>query len=215
MRSSGPSSTKTPSGASGIPAPTGSRCQRRFKIPHFRRCKIPHFRWNKNPHSGTIEYPVEDECSTRRIISCSKISLVNRNKQQARLTSVHSPERPASIARIVRNYLVRPPTPGTRIKPGNLDPYKPYILKGLKSYPRLSRARLFEEIREQRYSGGATILRDYLCWQHASPLHPPPARSARHWSRPELRSFAGCLLWRIGGAALQRVDPLAHASQRG
>ncbi|MGB4051196.1 MAG: hypothetical protein WBK56_02995, partial [Methanoculleus sp.] len=45
-------------------------CQRRYKIPH----------------SGTIEYPVEDECSTRRIISCSRISFANRNKQQTGLT---------------------------------------------------------------------------------------------------------------------------------
>ncbi len=65
----------------------------------------------------------------------------------------------------VRNYLTRdrpPITPRTRIKPSKLDPYKPYILKRLESYPRLSRVRLLEEIREQGYSGGTTILGDYL-----------------------------------------------------
>ncbi|NMC89511.1 MAG: transposase [Methanomicrobiales archaeon] len=65
----------------------------------------------------------------------------------------------------VRNYLARdrpPIAPCTRIKPSKLDPYKPYTLKKLESYPRLSRVRLLEEIREQGYSGGATILGDYL-----------------------------------------------------
>jgi len=65
----------------------------------------------------------------------------------------------------VRNYLARdrpPTTPRTRIKPSKLDPYKPYILERLESYPQLSRVRLLEEVREQGYSGGTTILGDYL-----------------------------------------------------
>ncbi len=65
----------------------------------------------------------------------------------------------------VRHYLSldRPPeTPRTRNKPSKLDPYKPYILKRLEKYPRLSRIRLFEELQERGYEGKITILGDYL-----------------------------------------------------
>ncbi len=44
----------------------------------------------------------------------------------------------------------------TRNKPSKLDPYKPYILKRLEKYPRLSRVRLFEELQERGYEGKLT-----------------------------------------------------------
>ncbi len=70
----------------------------------------------------------------------------------------------------VRHYLSldRPPeTPRTRNKPSKLDPYKPYILKRLEKYPRLSRVRLFEELQERGYEGKITIFGDYL--RHVRP----------------------------------------------
>jgi len=86
----------------------------------------------------------------------------------------------------VRYYLShdRPPvTPRTRNKPSKLDPYKPYILKRLEKYPRLSRVRLLEEIQELDYDGKATILGDYLrrsarrSWfSPKSGMRPNPAR---------------------------------------
>lgn len=41
-----------------------------------------------------------------------------------------------------------------------LDPFKTYIRQRLKEYP-LSAARLLSEIREQGYTGGYTILKEF------------------------------------------------------
>lgn len=50
--------------------------------------------------------------------------------------------------------------PQTRQKPSKLDPFMSYIQKRLNTYPRLSRVRLLEEIRNLGYDGGTTILGD-------------------------------------------------------
>ena len=45
-------------------------------------------------------------------------------------------------------------------RPGKLDPYKEYICGRLKEYP-LTAVRLFEEIREQGYDGGYTLVKEF------------------------------------------------------
>lgn len=46
-------------------------------------------------------------------------------------------------------------------RPGKLDPYKEYICGRLGKYP-LSAVRLFEEIQEQGYTGGYTLVKDFV-----------------------------------------------------
>ena len=43
-----------------------------------------------------------------------------------------------------------------------LDPFKDYLKTRLETYPELSSVRLLEELREKGYTGGYTILKDYL-----------------------------------------------------
>ena len=50
----------------------------------------------------------------------------------------------------------------TNSRDSKLKTYKPYLKKRLEEYPTLSAVRLIDEIREQGYQGGFTILRDYL-----------------------------------------------------
>ena len=65
----------------------------------------------------------------------------------------------------LRKYLAKNilPTIQTRKpKSSKLEHYKEYILQRLKDYPAVSASRIFREIRERGYSGGITILRDYI-----------------------------------------------------
>ena len=65
----------------------------------------------------------------------------------------------------VRHYLssdVPPESRRRRNRPSKLDKYKPYIRNRLEQYPSLTRTRIYEEIKEQGYDGGLTILGDYI-----------------------------------------------------
>ena len=66
----------------------------------------------------------------------------------------------------VRRHLaagIEPPVYGPRAPQGSrLDPYKAYLQTRLAEYPGLSGARLLREIKAQGYTGGYTILTDYL-----------------------------------------------------
>ena len=53
-------------------------------------------------------------------------------------------------------YKPRPP------RPGLLDEHKDYVKSRLDEYPHLSAVRLLEEIRQKGYTGGYTILKDYV-----------------------------------------------------
>lgn len=56
----------------------------------------------------------------------------------------------------------RPPHPAKRHKPSKLDPFKPYLQTRLQDYPELTTKRLFEEIQEQGFDGGYTIVKDHV-----------------------------------------------------
>jgi len=60
--------------------------------------------------------------------------------------------------------MTQPPaaTENRRKRASKLDPYKAKIKEILEDYPRLSGQRIGEEIRKLGYTGGSTILRDYL-----------------------------------------------------
>ena len=63
----------------------------------------------------------------------------------------------------VRKYVqtdIPPAYVRSRAKESKLDPFKPFIRQRLKEYP-LSAARLLSEIREQGYTGGYTILKEF------------------------------------------------------
>ena len=66
----------------------------------------------------------------------------------------------------VRRHLaagIQPPVYGPRTSQGSLlDPYAAYLQTRLAEYPGLSGARLLREIQAQGYTGGYTILTDYL-----------------------------------------------------
>lgn len=65
----------------------------------------------------------------------------------------------------IRKYLMQPTSPsGLRYhsKPSKLDPYKEHISERLSQFPLLSSIRLFEEIQHQGYTGGYTIVKDYI-----------------------------------------------------
>jgi len=61
-------------------------------------------------------------------------------------------------------YVSAPPGNESRERgvAGKLEPFKPYITERLKEYPNLTGAKLLLEIGKQGYSGGYTILKDYL-----------------------------------------------------
>jgi len=64
----------------------------------------------------------------------------------------------------VRKYITTTPPLGTRKrkeKPSKLDPFKDYIQQRLGEYP-LTAARLYREIQDQGYTGGYTIVKDYV-----------------------------------------------------
>jgi transposase len=56
----------------------------------------------------------------------------------------------------------RPPERQRRTKPSKLDPYKPYLQQRLQDYPELTAKRLLEEIQGQGFTGGYSILKDYV-----------------------------------------------------
>lgn len=64
------------------------------------------------------------------------------------------------------------PRYGPRVARGSqLDPYKAYLRERLTHYPELTGVRLLAELRERGYSGGYTVLKDYLRLQRpARPL---------------------------------------------
>ncbi len=65
----------------------------------------------------------------------------------------------------VRKYInqKREPKYKTRqSKPGKLDPYKEYLKKETEKEEPISAVRLFEEIQKKGYTGGLTILQDYI-----------------------------------------------------
>lgn len=56
----------------------------------------------------------------------------------------------------------RPPGRQKRRKPSQLDPFKPYIESRLRDYPELTAKRILEEIRDQGFAGGYTIVKDFV-----------------------------------------------------
>jgi transposase len=78
--------------------------------------------------------------------------------------SISQIAREEGLARItVRKYVqtdVPPAYVRSKDKESKLDPFKPFIRERLKEYP-LSAARLLSEIREQGYTGGYTILKEF------------------------------------------------------
>ena len=65
----------------------------------------------------------------------------------------------------IRKYLSLPRShPGIfkKSKASKLDSFKDYLQSRIESYPELSSVRLFEELIEKGYTGGYTILKDYL-----------------------------------------------------
>lgn len=55
-----------------------------------------------------------------------------------------------------------PPGRQKRRKPSQLDPFKPYIETRLRDYPELTAKRILEEIRDQGFAGGYTIVKDFV-----------------------------------------------------
>jgi transposase len=78
--------------------------------------------------------------------------------------SISQIAREEGLSRItVRKYVqtdVPPAYVRSKDKESKLDPFKPFIRERLKEYP-LSAARLLSEIREQGYTGGYTILKEF------------------------------------------------------
>lgn len=65
----------------------------------------------------------------------------------------------------LRKYLARnilPKSKPRKPKPSKLNNYKDFILQRFTEYPEISAARIFRELRERGYSGGITIVRDYV-----------------------------------------------------
>lgn len=55
-----------------------------------------------------------------------------------------------------------PENRGAKPRASKLDPFKAYLTERLRDYPELSGAKLYTEIKSRGYSGGDTILRDWL-----------------------------------------------------
>ena len=76
------------------------------------------------------------------------------------------PDKRDWIGKTVRRHLaagIQAPVYGPRTPQGSLlDPYTAYLQTRLDQYPGLSGARLLREIQAQGYTGGYTILTDYL-----------------------------------------------------
>ena len=65
----------------------------------------------------------------------------------------------------LRKYLAKNILPKSRQrkpKPSKLDPYKDFIHQRLSEFPEISATRIFRELREVGYTGGVTIVRDYV-----------------------------------------------------
>ena len=65
----------------------------------------------------------------------------------------------------IRKYLSKPrdyPHQYRHLKAGKLDPFKGYLESRIEQFPFLSSIRLLEEIRNQGYDGGYTIVKDYI-----------------------------------------------------
>jgi transposase len=78
------------------------------------------------------------------------------------------------------SYGPRPP------QPSKLDPYRAYLRSRLEAYPELSAVRLLQELRSRGYTGGITILKDFLATLRPHPLLPyeqrfevPPGEQAQ------------------------------------
>jgi hypothetical protein len=81
--------------------------------------------------------------------------------------------------KIIRKYLLDPTTTSElhrQQKPGKLDPFKEYISQRLEQLPLLSSIRLYEEIQNQGYSGGYTIVKDYIRFIRPKPAALPEYR---------------------------------------
>jgi transposase len=52
--------------------------------------------------------------------------------------------------------------PGLRLRPSQLDPYKPFVLTTLEQYPRLRATRLWQMLRARGYPGSARQVRHYV-----------------------------------------------------
>jgi len=61
-------------------------------------------------------------------------------------------------------------------KPSKLDPYKEHITHRLGQFPLLSSIRVYEEIQNQGYSGGYTIVKDYIRLIRPTPTKLPEIR---------------------------------------
>lgn len=61
-------------------------------------------------------------------------------------------------------------------KGSKLDPFKEYLQQRLEKFPNLSSVRLLEELKEKGYSGGYTILKDYLRITRPKQINLPEVR---------------------------------------
>lgn len=67
--------------------------------------------------------------------------------------------------RTVRNWLHPKEKPEKRERPGKLDPYKPALNVWIHDRPEWNSVYLFEKVKTLGYTGGITILRDYVAIQ--------------------------------------------------
>ncbi len=91
----------------------------------------------------------------RRLFEVEKLS----KSAIARQLNIHRWTVRRALASMQRPPADKPRCPPT---PSKLEPFKPYLQERLKAYPELSGRKLFLEIQRQGYSGGRSILRDYL-----------------------------------------------------
>lgn len=85
----------------------------------------------------------------------------------------------------VRKYILgEPKVPQYKVRPAlpsKLDPFEAYLRERIHAWPLLSGSRLLREIREQGYTGGKTILNDFLAKVRPPP---PPAFEVRFETAP-------------------------------
>jgi len=94
----------------------------------------------------------------------------------------------SAIARItgldrktVARYVSGKAVPGQqtrRSRPGKLDPYREYIRDRLSGHP-VSAAQVYREIQRHGYSGGYTLVRDYVRKVRPAGVSPPVRASGR------------------------------------
>lgn len=143
--------------------------------------------------------------------------------------SIHSLTREFKISRntvrrILRTHHVRRESgsdvPGKKsARASKLDTFKPEIGKLLEKFPKITGQRLFEELRLQEYSGGITILRDYLQKIRISNHEPvirfetePGRQSQCDWSPYKMKflrtgkSEVQCFSYILGFSRRQYID---------